>query len=131
MLQGLVVSLCWKIPLLLLLCVCVCSCTHACVFRKQAVWEFHFSEVTFIGCCVYTYTWLVPCCLWGFLWWRGNRSQYTLLQLLAIYGYSVSIFIPLVVSWNLIAFSEYTFFLILHLIPIKFFISVDFVANQK
>lgn len=69
------------------------------VWEKKTAWEFHFHEVTVIGCSVYAYTWLVPFLLWSFLWWRGNRSRYTLYQLLAIYGYSVSIFIPLVVLW--------------------------------
>ncbi len=69
------------------------------VFEKKSAWEFRFSEVTLIGCCVYAYTWLIPFILWCFLWWRGNRSRYTLNQLLAIYGYSVSIFIPLVILW--------------------------------
>ena len=72
------------------------------VISNSNEWEFHFHEVTLIGCCVYTYTWLVPCCLWGLLWWRGNRLRYTLLQLLAIYGYSIGIFIPLVVSLRVI-----------------------------
>lgn len=69
------------------------------IFENREDWEFHFHEVTIIGCCVYTYTWLVPCCLWGILWWRGNRLRYTLFQLLAIYGYAIGIFIPLVILW--------------------------------
>lgn len=68
---------------------------------NQTDWEFHFHEVTLIGCCVYTYTWLVPCVLWALLWWQGNRLRYTLLQLLAIYGYSIGIFIPLMGLWLL------------------------------
>lgn len=69
------------------------------VHSNQRDWEFHFHEVTLIGCCVYTYTWLVPCILWALLWWRGNRLRFTLLQLLAIYGYSIGIFIPLMVCF--------------------------------
>lgn len=69
------------------------------VVSNRNDWEFHFHEVTLIGCCVYTYTWLVPCLLWALLWWRGNRLRYTLLQLLAIYGYSIGIFIPLMVCF--------------------------------
>ena len=66
-------------------------------YSTQGHWEFHFHEITLIGCCVYTYTWFVPFALWMLLWWRGNRVRYTLLQLLAIYGYSIGIFTPLVV----------------------------------
>ena len=69
--------------------------------RNQVDWEFHFHEVTFVGCCVFAYTWLLPSGLWGFLWWRGNHLRYTLLQLLAIYGYSIAIFIPLMVCNDL------------------------------
>ena len=82
----------------LILVTAVCG-NIANVVEKESNWEFHFHEVTLVGCCVYAYTWLVPFLLWSFLWWRGNRSRYTLLQLLAIYGYSISIFIPLVVLW--------------------------------
>lgn len=74
-----------------------------CFYREQSSWEFHFHEVTLIGCSVYVYTWLVPSALWAFLWWQGNKLRYTLLQFLSIYGYSIGIFIPLMVffvgSW--------------------------------
>ena len=61
-------------------------------------WEFHFHEVTVLGTVVYAYTWLLPCVWWAVLWWRGARDRYTLLQLLAIYGYCIAIFIPITVS---------------------------------
>ena len=61
-------------------------------------WEFHFHDVTVLGSVLYGYTWLIPVCLWAGLWWRNRGNQYTLTQFLAIYGYSIAVFIPVVVS---------------------------------
>lgn len=60
-------------------------------------WEFHFHDVTVLGTVLYGYTWLVPITLWAGLWWRNHSDQYTLTQLLAVYGYCMAIFIPVVV----------------------------------
>ena len=60
-------------------------------------WEFHFHDVTVLGTVLYGYTWLVPISLWAGLWWRNRGDQYTLTQLLAIYGYCIAVFIPVVV----------------------------------
>lgn len=68
------------------------------LYRNSSTWEFHFEKVTQLGTVVFAYIWIVPACIWAVLWWRGNRQKYTLLQLLAIYGYSMGIFIPLTVS---------------------------------
>jgi hypothetical protein len=65
---------------------------------EQSDWEFHFHDVTVLGTVLYSYTWLVPLTLWAGLWWRNRGDQYTLTQLLAIYGYSIAVFIPVVVS---------------------------------
>uniref|UniRef100_A0A8C9A4Z5 Yip1 domain family member 2 n=1 Tax=Prolemur simus TaxID=1328070 RepID=A0A8C9A4Z5_PROSS len=52
---------------------------------------------------IYCYAWLVPLALWGFLWWRkGVRERmgpYTFLETVSVYGYSLFIFIPMVVLW--------------------------------
>jgi hypothetical protein len=71
------------------------------VFSEQSDWEFHFHDVTVLGTVLYSYTWLVPLTLWAGLWWRNRGDQYTLTQLLAIYGYSIAVFIPVVVIWVL------------------------------
>ena len=65
--------------------------------RNTEKWEFHFHEVTLLGSVIYAYSFFVPLLLYCVLWWRGSRDRYTLLQLTAIYGYSISIFIPLTV----------------------------------
>lgn len=60
-------------------------------------WEFHFHEVIVLATIIYSYTWCVPLFLWGFMIWRKTDNRYSLLQLLAIYGYSMAVFVPLTV----------------------------------
>ena len=51
---------------------------------------------------IYCYAWLVPLALWGFLRWRkGVRERmglYTFLETVCVYGYSLFVFNPTVVS---------------------------------
>lgn len=60
------------------------------------------SLVTIAGITIYCYAWLVPLALWGFLRWRqGTRERmglYTFLETVCVYGYSLFVFIPTVVS---------------------------------
>ena len=70
-------------------------------FRSGVVWQFHFREVTLMGTVLYAYTCLVPVVLWAVMWWRGNQTRYSLLELLSIYGYSIGVFIPVMVLWIL------------------------------
>ncbi|XP_012496784.1 PREDICTED: protein YIPF2 isoform X2 [Propithecus coquereli] len=62
-----------------------------------------FHKVTVAGITIYCYAWLVPLALWGFLWWRkGVRERmgpYTFLETVSVYGYSLFVFIPMVVLW--------------------------------
>lgn len=62
-----------------------------------------FHKVTVAGITIYCYAWLVPLALWGFLRWRqGTRErmgQYTFLETVCVYGYSLFVFIPTVVLW--------------------------------
>ena len=78
-------------------------------------WEFHFDEglllsppmgsdymlcyvtVTFMAGIIFSYTWLVPMILWAILSWQGLAVA-TMLQTIAIYGYSLTIYIPICVS---------------------------------
>lgn len=68
------------------------------------------SLVTIAGITIYCYAWLVPLALWGFLRWRqGMRERmglYTFLETVCVYGYSLFVFIPTVVSvawpWGLL-----------------------------
>jgi len=54
--------------------------------------------VTFATTTVFAYWWLVPSALYGLLWWRGNQSGLLFTELLCVYGYSLSIYIPISVS---------------------------------
>ncbi len=51
---------------------------------------------------IYSYAVLVPLALWGFLTWRSRTItslvSYSFLQIVCVYGYSLSIYIPAVVS---------------------------------
>jgi len=46
---------------------------------------------------IYCYTWLVPIILWAVLSWQGLAVA-SILETIAIYGYSVTIYIPICVS---------------------------------
>ena len=41
----------------------------------------------------------MPTCLYFFFRWHLNRIEYTFLELLCIYGYSLTIFIPISILW--------------------------------
>lgn len=51
---------------------------------------------------IYCYAWLVPLVLWGFLRWRKGVQErvgpFTFLETVCVYGYSLFVFIPTVVS---------------------------------
>lgn len=70
--------------------------------QGHAVTEHIVSLVTIAGIAIYCYAWLVPLALWGFLRWRqGTRERmglYTFLETVCVYGYSLFVFIPTVVS---------------------------------
>ncbi|XP_049323083.1 protein YIPF1 [Astyanax mexicanus] len=62
-----------------------------------------FRKVTIAATAIYSYTWLVPLALWGFLMWRNSKVSrmvsYSFLEIVCVYGYSLSIYIPAVVLW--------------------------------
>lgn len=79
----------------------------------------HFAFlVTVAGITIYCYVWLVPLALWGFLRWRqGTREHmglYTFLETVCVYGYSLFVFIPTVVSvawpWELVGSAWHTLY---------------------
>ncbi|XP_028678997.1 protein YIPF2 [Erpetoichthys calabaricus] len=57
-----------------------------------------FHKVTVACVIIYCYAWLVPLGLWGFLQWRTNQSRslsnYSFLETVSTYGYSLFIYIP-------------------------------------
>ncbi|KAG9470797.1 protein YIPF2 [Eleutherodactylus coqui] len=57
-----------------------------------------FHKVTVAGIVIYSYAWLVPLALWGFLQWRKGVSSsvgtYSFMETVCVYGYSLSAYIP-------------------------------------
>ncbi|XP_018425025.1 PREDICTED: protein YIPF2 [Nanorana parkeri] len=57
-----------------------------------------FHKVTVAGLAIYSYAWLVPLALWGFLQWRKGVSPmvgtYSFMETVCVYGYSLSAYIP-------------------------------------
>ncbi|XP_068196996.1 protein YIPF1 isoform X3 [Antennarius striatus] len=64
-----------------------------------------FGKVTIAATTIFSYAWLVPLVLWGFLLWRNNKIMnlvsYSFMELICLYGYSLAIYIPAVVLWIL------------------------------
>ncbi|XP_061653864.1 protein YIPF1 isoform X2 [Phyllopteryx taeniolatus] len=62
-----------------------------------------FGKVTIAATAIFTYAWLVPLAMWGFLLWRNNKIMnlvsYSFMEVVCVYGYSLSIYIPAVVLW--------------------------------
>ncbi|XP_066547773.1 protein YIPF1 [Amia ocellicauda] len=62
-----------------------------------------FRKVTIAATAIYSYAWLVPLALWGFLMWRNSKVMnivsYSFLEIVCVYGYSLFIYIPAAVLW--------------------------------
>lgn len=62
-----------------------------------------FRKVTIAATAIFSYAWLVPLALWGFLLWRNNKVMnlvsYSFMEIVCVYGYSLAIYIPAVVLW--------------------------------
>nr|XP_054764284.1 protein YIPF1-like [Lytechinus pictus] len=63
------------------------------------IWHAHFSNVTIAAVVIFAYAWIIPSCLYGFLHHRGNLGGYTFLELVCLYGYSLTIYIPISLLW--------------------------------
>ncbi|XP_029971454.1 protein YIPF1 [Salarias fasciatus] len=64
-----------------------------------------FQKVTIAATAVFSYAWLVPLALWGLLLWRNNKVMslvtYSFIEIVCVYGYSLSVYIPVVVLWGI------------------------------
>lgn len=69
--------------------------------------------MTIAATAIFSYAWLVPLALWGFLLWRNNKVMnlvsYSFMETVCVYGYSLAIYIPAVVR------TDFLFFKILNL----------------
>lgn len=63
--------------------------------RMKEDWHYNFYNVNLAASCVLSYVFLVPIFLWFFFWFRGCSYNYSLLETICAYGYSISIFIPM------------------------------------
>ena len=58
-------------------------------------WRYDFHKLTLAATVVFCYSCLVPIALWAVFWWRGTQTTITLLQLVCLYGYSLTVYIPI------------------------------------
>ncbi|XP_015232066.1 PREDICTED: protein YIPF1 [Cyprinodon variegatus] len=62
-----------------------------------------FRKVSIAATAIFSYAWLVPLGLWGLLLWRSNKIlnlvSYSFMEIVCVYGYSLSVYIPAVVLW--------------------------------
>ncbi|XP_043222727.1 protein YIPF1-like isoform X1 [Amphibalanus amphitrite] len=58
-------------------------------------WRYDFHKLTLAATVVFCYSCLVPIALWAVFWWRGVQATVTLLQLVCLYGYSLTVYIPI------------------------------------
>jgi len=74
-------------------------------------WHYDFHKVTLAASVVFGYAWLVPAGLYGVIWAKASgassqgqsqgQSLASISELLCVYGYSLSIFIPVSVLWTI------------------------------
>ncbi|XP_041357181.1 protein YIPF1-like [Gigantopelta aegis] len=62
-------------------------------------WRYNFQKVTFAATAIFCYWWLLPLALFGMMWWRGSRANYSFLEVISVYGYSLAIYIPISILW--------------------------------
>ncbi|XP_053318708.1 protein YIPF2 [Spea bombifrons] len=69
--------------------------------RSDYVYSPQFHKVSVAGIVIYSYAWLVPLGLWGFLQWRKGVSQtvgsYSFMETVCVYGYSLAVYIPITI----------------------------------
>merc|ERR550532_3042139 len=69
--------------------------------HQDVKWHYDFHKVSVSAMVVFSYVSLLPAGLYGFLWWAGQSSEATVsfLELLCLYGYSLTIYIPVSLLW--------------------------------
>ncbi|XP_053573859.1 protein YIPF2 [Bombina bombina] len=75
-----------------------------------------FHKVSVAAIAIYSYAWLIPLGLWGFLQWRkgvnDSVGSYSFLETVCVYGYSLFVYIPTTVLW-LVPYELFRWILIL------------------
>lgn len=95
--------------------------------RHDYIYSPQFHKVSVAGVLIYTYAWLVPLCLWGFLQWRKGVIQgvgsYSFLETVCVYGYSLTVYIPTTILC-VIPYEPFRWILILVAMSISGFVLV-------
>merc|ERR1712037_816238 len=66
-------------------------------------WHYDFHKVRLAATAVFSYASILPASLYGFLWWAGGAgasgAALSFLELVCLYGYSLSIYVPVSILW--------------------------------
>lgn len=67
------------------------------------VWKYDFHKVSFAASVIFSYVIIVPLGVWAFLWWRKSAERtsasLTFLEIICVYGYSLTVYIPVSIFW--------------------------------
>ncbi|XP_072945439.1 protein YIPF2 [Epargyreus clarus] len=76
--------------------------------RPMQQWRYDFHLVSYAATAIFSYVWLVPLALWAALRWTTEdshlieeQSSPTMISLFCLYGYSLSIYIPVAILWTI------------------------------
>ncbi|CAB3225552.1 unnamed protein product [Arctia plantaginis] len=83
--------------------------------NKSFQWRYDFHMVSIAATAIATYVWIVPLALWASLKWTTNTDAHdeienqdtkspTMISLFCLYGYSLSIYVPVAVFWTIQVF---------------------------
>ncbi|XP_014681574.1 PREDICTED: protein YIPF1-like [Priapulus caudatus] len=67
--------------------------------KMDFAWQADFKKVSIAATAIFCYAWLVPLILWALLWFRGSSSSYTFLEIACVYGYSLTVYVPISILW--------------------------------
>ncbi|XP_077549974.1 protein YIPF1 isoform X2 [Haemaphysalis longicornis] len=67
--------------------------------QSKHFWHTDYTRVSFAATTIVLYIFLVPLVLWAMLKYRKVESRYSLLETLCLYGYSLSIYVPISILW--------------------------------
>lgn len=82
-------------------------------FGHAYTWQTDFHKVTTSAFTILFYWWTMPTCVYLLARWRQNKAGYSYLEMLCVYGYSLSIYIPISILWLVnISFLQWFFVMI-------------------
>lgn len=62
-------------------------------------WSIPPEQIGLAAWTIFMYVLCVPICLWFLFWFRGCSANYSLLETVCAYGYSLSVYIPISILW--------------------------------